>query len=66
MISILIVGTGKVGTHLYDAFSRTDKVDVLLISSRDLVDIPNADITIITAATDTNFLDTVFLMTTFS
>lgn len=52
MISILIVGTGKVGTHLYDALSKVDEVEVSLISSRNLTDIPKTDIAIIAVADD--------------
>jgi predicted short-subunit dehydrogenase-like oxidoreductase (DUF2520 family) len=52
MISVLIVGKGKVGTHLYKAFSKAKNVKALQISSRKLINIPKADITIIAVSDD--------------
>ncbi|TMM31386.1 DUF2520 domain-containing protein [Polaribacter aestuariivivens] len=52
MISILIVGNGNVATHLHKAFLKADNVVVNKISSRNLVEIPKADITIIAVSDD--------------
>ena len=52
MITVLIVGKGNVGTHLYNAFSAVDKINVQQISSRNLDNIDNADVTIIAVSDD--------------
>ncbi|WP_405566741.1 Rossmann-like and DUF2520 domain-containing protein [Polaribacter sp. Asnod6-C07] len=52
MVSVLVVGTGNVGFHLYNVFSNIDKIQVTQISSRKLQDIPKADITIIAVSDD--------------
>ncbi|WP_397446677.1 Rossmann-like and DUF2520 domain-containing protein [Polaribacter sp. R77954] len=52
MISVLIVGKGKVGMHLYKAFLGIDAINVTLISSRTLGKIPKTDITIIAVSDD--------------
>ena len=52
MISVLIVGKGNVGTHLYSAFSKVDEIEVYQINSRKLEDLPKADITIIAVSDD--------------
>ncbi len=52
MISVLVVGTGNVGFHLYNVFSNIDKIQVAQISSRKLHHIPKADITIIAVSDD--------------
>jgi predicted short-subunit dehydrogenase-like oxidoreductase (DUF2520 family) len=52
MISILIVGTGNVGTHLFNAFLKVDALTITQISSRRLENVPKADITIIAVSDD--------------
>lgn len=52
MISILIIGDGNVASHLYKAFSKVDALVVSKINSRNLTDIPNADVTIIAVSDD--------------
>jgi predicted short-subunit dehydrogenase-like oxidoreductase (DUF2520 family) len=52
MISILIIGDGNVASHLYKAFSKADALVVTKIKSRNLTDIPNADVTIIAVSDD--------------
>ena len=52
MISILIIGDGNVASHLYQAFLKADAVIVTKINSRNLTDIPNADVTIIAVSDD--------------
>ena len=52
MISILIIGKGNVGYHLYNALLKVDTVQVNLLNSRDLKEIPNADITVLAVSDD--------------
>jgi predicted short-subunit dehydrogenase-like oxidoreductase (DUF2520 family) len=52
MISILIVGKGNVGTHLYEALKVIENVQVTLISSRNLTNIPKTDLTFLTVSDD--------------
>jgi predicted short-subunit dehydrogenase-like oxidoreductase (DUF2520 family) len=52
MISVLIVGKGNVGTHLYNVFIKVDGIQVYQISSRKIVNIPKTDITIIAVSDD--------------
>lgn len=52
MISVLIVGKGKVGTHLFNAFSEIVNVKVAQINSRELNEIPTTDISIIAVSDD--------------
>ena len=52
MISVVILGTGNVATHLYNAFLNVDTIVVTQISSRALDEVPDADITIIAIADD--------------
>ena len=52
MISVLLVGKGNVATHLHDTFLSIDKLVFTQISSRDLKNIPKADITIIAVSDD--------------
>lgn len=52
MISVLIVGKGNVGTHLYNALLNIDTISVQQISSRKLNNIPKATITIIAVSDD--------------
>ena len=52
MISVLIVGNGNVGTQLFEAFQSLNNLKVQLISSRNLKNIPAAEITIIAVADD--------------
>ena len=52
MISILILGDGNVASHLYKAFSKVDTIIVAMKNSRNLTNIPNADVTIIAVSDD--------------
>ncbi|QNM86505.1 DUF2520 domain-containing protein [Polaribacter pectinis] len=52
MISVVIIGNGNVGTHLYNAFLNVDTIAVTQINSRKLENIPQADITIIAVSDD--------------
>ncbi|MGY0408862.1 MAG: Rossmann-like and DUF2520 domain-containing protein [Polaribacter sp.] len=52
MISILIIGNGNVATHLVKAFLNTDNLKVTQINSRNLKNIPKADVTIIAVSDD--------------
>ena len=52
MITVLIVGSGNVAYHLYNAFLKVNTIDVTQINSRKLVDIPAADVTIIAVSDD--------------
>jgi predicted short-subunit dehydrogenase-like oxidoreductase (DUF2520 family) len=52
MISVVLLGTGNVATHLYNAFLNVDAIVVTQISSRALDEVPDADITIIAVADD--------------
>tara|TARA_B110000046_G_C13022721_1_gene412096 strand:+ start:2062 stop:2763 length:702 start_codon:yes stop_codon:yes gene_type:complete len=52
MISVLLVGKGNVGSHLYKVFLNADEIIVTQISSRTLENIPQADVTIITVSDD--------------
>jgi predicted short-subunit dehydrogenase-like oxidoreductase (DUF2520 family) len=52
MISVLLVGKGNVATHLHDTFLSIDNIVFTQISSRDLKNIPKADITIVAVSDD--------------
>jgi predicted short-subunit dehydrogenase-like oxidoreductase (DUF2520 family) len=52
MISIALIGTGNVATHLYNAFLNIDTLAVTQISSRALDKVSEADITIIAVSDD--------------
>jgi predicted short-subunit dehydrogenase-like oxidoreductase (DUF2520 family) len=52
MISVLLVGKGNVAKHLHDTFLSIDNIVFTQISSRDLKNIPKADITIIAVSDD--------------
>ncbi|WP_298781476.1 Rossmann-like and DUF2520 domain-containing protein [uncultured Polaribacter sp.] len=52
MISVLLIGKGKVASHLYKVFLNVDEVNVTQISSRELKNIPEADVTIIAVSDD--------------
>ena len=52
MISVLLVGRGNVATHLHNTFLSIDNILFTQISSRDLENIPKADITIIAVSDD--------------
>ncbi|MCL7753154.1 DUF2520 domain-containing protein [Polaribacter sp. Z022] len=52
MISVLIVGKGNVGTHLYKAFLNAGNIIVTQINSRKLKSVPKADVTIIAVSDD--------------
>jgi predicted short-subunit dehydrogenase-like oxidoreductase (DUF2520 family) len=52
MISILIIGNGNVASHLYSALLKAANVRVLKISSRNITEIPKADISIIAVSDD--------------
>ena len=52
MISVVIIGQGNVGHHLYKAFSKAKNVVITQINSRKLENIPQADVTIIAVSDD--------------
>jgi predicted short-subunit dehydrogenase-like oxidoreductase (DUF2520 family) len=52
MISVLLIGKGNVGSHLYNAFLNADGITVTQISARNLENIPQADLTIIAVSDD--------------
>jgi predicted short-subunit dehydrogenase-like oxidoreductase (DUF2520 family) len=52
MISILIIGNGNVASHLHNAFLKAESVTVTKISSRNISDIPQADVSIIAVSDD--------------
>ena len=52
MISVLIIGKGNVGTHLYNAFLNVDEIIANRINSRMLENVPKADVTIIAVSDD--------------
>jgi len=52
MISVLIVGKGNVANHLLKAFRWLKDISVLQIHSRNLINIPSVDITIIAVSDD--------------
>ena len=52
MISVVIIGKGNVGIHLYKAFLNADGIRVNQINSRDLENVPTADVTIIAVSDD--------------
>ena len=52
MISVLLVGKGNVATHLLEAFFNAKNIAVTQISSRKLINIPKADVTIIAVSDD--------------
>ena len=52
MISVLLIGKGNVATHLRNTFLSIDNIVFTQISSRDLTNIPKADITIIVVTDD--------------
>ncbi len=52
MISVLLVGKGNVATHLRNTFLTADNIVFTQISSRNLTNIPKADITIIAVTDD--------------
>ncbi|NVJ88159.1 MAG: DUF2520 domain-containing protein [Flavobacteriaceae bacterium] len=52
MITVLIVGTGNVGFHLFNAFSASKTINVTQVSSRKLNDLPKADVTILAVSDD--------------
>ena len=52
MISILILGDGNVASHLYKAFSKVNTIVVTKKNSRNLTNIPNADITSLAVSDD--------------
>jgi predicted short-subunit dehydrogenase-like oxidoreductase (DUF2520 family) len=52
MISVVIIGNGNVAHHLEKQFLNAENITVTKISSRNLNDIPKADITIIAVSDD--------------
>lgn len=52
MISVLLVGKGNVASQLYNTFLSIDNIVLSQISSRELKNIPKADITIIAVSDD--------------
>lgn len=47
MMSVLIIGSGNVGMHLYGTLLETKNIIVTQMSSRNISKVPNADVTII-------------------
>lgn len=52
MIRVLIIGNGNVAKHLVTAFLKVTSINVVQISSRKLVHVPQADVTIIAVSDD--------------
>ena len=52
MISVVIIGNGNVGIHVYEAFLNADGIRVTKINSRNLENVPTADVTIIAVSDD--------------
>ncbi|WP_299017256.1 DUF2520 domain-containing protein [uncultured Polaribacter sp.] len=52
MISVLIIGNGNVATHLNNVFLNADTITVTKIKSRNLINVPSADITILAVSDD--------------
>lgn len=52
MISVLIVGNGNVATHLLQVFKTLDELSVFHIHSRNIMNVPKADITILAVSDD--------------
>lgn len=52
MISVVILGNGNVATHLFNAFLKAKNISVSKINSRELVNIPTSDVTIIAVSDD--------------
>lgn len=52
MISVLIVGNGNVATHLLQVFKTLDEVSVFQIHSRNIKNVPKADVTILAVSDD--------------
>ena len=52
MISVLLVGNGNVAFHLKNSFLKADNITVIQINSRNLKEIPQADIAIIAVSDD--------------
>lgn len=52
MISVVIIGKGNVGIHVYKAFLNADGIRVTQINSRNLENVPTADVTIIAVSDD--------------
>lgn len=52
MISVLLVGKGNVASQLYNTFLSIDNIVLSQISSRELKNIPKADVTIIAVSDD--------------
>lgn len=52
MISVAIIGNGNVATHLFNAFTKANKVSVTKINSRKSTIISDADVTIIAVSDD--------------
>lgn len=52
MVSVLIVGNGNVARHLFNAFHDIKEIEVHKINSRNIKNVPKADITIIAVSDD--------------
>ena len=52
MVSVLIIGSGNVATHLTNAFLKADTIAITQINSRELENISTADITIVAVSDD--------------
>lgn len=52
MISVIVIGNGNVALHLVNAFKKSNTILVTQINSRQLENIPQADVTIIAVSDD--------------
>lgn len=52
MISVVIIGKGNVGTHLMNEFEKVQQIDCLQVSSRNIGQVPKADIAILAVSDD--------------
>lgn len=52
MIKVVLIGQGNVASHLVNSFTSAANIDVLQVNSRQLENIPDADVTIIAVSDD--------------
>ena len=52
MIKVVLIGQGNVASHLQNAFSTSKTIDVQMVNSRVLENIPTSDVTIIAVSDD--------------
>ena len=51
-MKVVIIGHGNVASHLATAFDRSRNIEMLQVNSRQLENVPNADVTIIAVSDD--------------